>query len=195
MDTRQLRTRAQLRSAILGLAAREPVGTLSVAEVARAAGVTRDTFYRYAASPVELLAGVLDDEVRAIELPAQSGADEFEDALRLLLEHVATHAAVYRAALVDGADGRIRAVLHDVVAARLQEYLSTRPAALPPDVPDGLPRDTARAALVAFSAAGTVGAVTEWLRAGGHAADIPALARTVLAAGPAWWRTPVDGTA
>ncbi|PFG42603.1 TetR family transcriptional regulator [Isoptericola jiangsuensis] len=192
MDPRQQRTRASLRAAILELAGQRPVGTLTVAEVARAAGVTRDTFYRHTTSPVELLAGVLEEELRQIEPPTRDGDDDFVRAETRLLRHVAAHREIYRAALVDGADGRLREVLHEVIAARLDEYLREHPDVAPP-VPGGLPADTARTVLVAYSAAGTVGAIGVWLRDGGDEADIPALARTVIAGGPPAWAGSVAG--
>jgi len=185
MDPRQRRTRTQLRSAILELAARQPVGSLTVAEVARAAGVTRDTFYRHAAGPVELLADVLTDELEQIDLPAHGDAEDFLAALHLLLEHVAGHAPVYRAALVDSTEGRIREILHDVVAARLDAYLAAAPAAVP-RIPGGAPPEVTRRVLVAHCAAGTVAAITVWLGDGAQT-DVAALARTILAAGPTWW--------
>ncbi|MEG3615516.1 TetR/AcrR family transcriptional regulator [Isoptericola haloaureus] len=189
MDPRQRRTRASLRAAILELAGQRPVGELTVAEVARAAGVTRDTFYRHTTSPTELLAGVLEEELRRIEPPQHGEPDEFVRAETQLLHHVVDHRAIYRAALVDGADGRLREVLHTVIAARLDEYLRANPQAAPA-IPGGLPATDARAVLVAYSAAGTVGAISAWLRADGDRADIPALARTIVAGGPPAWYEP-----
>ncbi|WP_418277465.1 TetR/AcrR family transcriptional regulator [Isoptericola jiangsuensis] len=187
MDARQQRTRTHLRSAILDLAALRPVGGLSVAEVARAAGITRDTFYRHCTGPVELLAGVLAEELDRIELGPGGSADEFLDAVTRLLEHVATHAPVYQGALLRSTEGAIRDVLHDVVAERLDAFLRAVPDALP-HVPAGLPDDDAtRAVVVAYCAAGTVAAITVWLHRDADRSEIPGMARTILAAGPRWW--------
>ncbi|WP_278236908.1 TetR/AcrR family transcriptional regulator [Isoptericola sp. AK164] len=193
MDPRQERTRSSLRSAVLDLAAHRPVGSLSVTEVARAAGITRDTFYRHAASPVELLATVLEEELRRIDPPTRGGADEFVRAETRLLQHVAARREIYRRALVEGAEGRVRQVLQAVLAARLGEYLQDHPQDAPA-VPDGLGDDVTREILVAYSAAGTVEAITAWLRAGGDEDDIPALARTIVAVGPPSWNRPVGRT-
>lgn len=190
MDARQRRTRLQLREAILDLAARRPVDSLTVAEVARASGVTRDTFYRHAASPAHLLAAVLEDELAVIEPPARSSADEFVRAEIDLVRHVAAHADLYRAALVAGDDARLRGLLHRVLAARLDEYLAAHPELAPP-VPPDMDAVDARAVWVAYAAAGTVGAIAQWLASGADEATVEPLARTIIAGHPAWWHLPV----
>ncbi|GAA1467241.1 TetR/AcrR family transcriptional regulator [Microbacterium thalassium] len=189
MDARQRRTRENLRRAIYDLASLRPVGALTVSEIAREAGVTRDTFYRHAASPEDLLASVLEEELAGIEPPARSTADEFVRAEIDLVRHVAAHAPLYRAALVDGRDGHLRDVLHRVIATRLDEYLAANPDVVPP-VPDGMDAAGARAVWVAYAAAGTVGAIAQWLRSGAGDTSIEPLARTIIAGHPAWWHLP-----
>ncbi|MFT4305577.1 MAG: helix-turn-helix domain-containing protein, partial [Microbacterium sp.] len=61
MDPRRQRTRERLRGAVLELAAAKPIERVTVAELARAAGVMRDTVYRHTPGPVELLAEVLGE--------------------------------------------------------------------------------------------------------------------------------------
>jgi AcrR family transcriptional regulator len=58
-DPRVARTDRALESAILELAARRPVSTITVADLTEAAGVSRATFYNRHNSPLELLIGVL----------------------------------------------------------------------------------------------------------------------------------------
>ncbi len=106
MDVRQARTRSKLRNAIYAIAAEKHVNKISVAEVARAAEITRDTFYRHGTSPVELLASFLredlDDLGRSIgELPATSGTklSVFDEPERRLLSHIAERSEIYSNAL------------------------------------------------------------------------------------------------
>ena len=73
MDPRQLRTRRRLRETIYTLAAAKPIDEATMTEVARGAGVTRDTVYRHGASPVALLADFLGEELRAV---GAAGADD-----------------------------------------------------------------------------------------------------------------------
>jgi AcrR family transcriptional regulator len=58
-DPRIARTDRALESAILELAARRPVSTITVADLTEAAGISRATFYNRHDSPLELLIGVL----------------------------------------------------------------------------------------------------------------------------------------
>lgn len=51
---------------MLQLAAEQSPQSLSVAAVCRVAGVTRDTFYRHAGSPVDLLASALGEEIAEV---------------------------------------------------------------------------------------------------------------------------------
>jgi AcrR family transcriptional regulator len=201
MDPRQARTRRELRSTIYRLAAEKPIAAVTMAEIAREAGVTRDTVYRHAPSPVDLLADFLGEEIDTItgslDLPAQSGTElsVFDDSERALLEHVLTRAAIYRGAMSPRLASTLRDLLVDRIEHGLAAHLARHPHIAPLPEP-GVAEDTHRRLLVAYAATGTVGAIEEWLREvdarldprseEGRAA-VAAAARTVIAASPSWW--------
>ena len=62
-DPRYLRVRQQLTEAILKLSAEKPADQITVSELTREAGVSRTTFYKHGASPVEYLADVLIGQI------------------------------------------------------------------------------------------------------------------------------------
>ncbi len=102
-DPRYRRVRAQLVSALLALASTRPAETISVAELAADAGVSRATFYAHSTSPAALLAETLIDELRPrldalAEQMSQPSADYIGLWRRIyqgLLEHVRDHRGVY----------------------------------------------------------------------------------------------------
>ncbi|QLD10313.1 TetR/AcrR family transcriptional regulator [Microbacterium oleivorans] len=180
MDPRSIRSRTALRGAVLELAAGKPIGVVSVAEVCRVAGVTRDTFYRHADAPVTLLAEALGAELadmlrRVSELESLSGAEA------LLLEHVRSRGDVYRGALAPSLAAPVRANLEGAVAKGLAAWLVRHPEA----EPSGLREPAAREIAIAYAAGGTVAAIEVWLRSG--AEDVAWATRAILAASPEWW--------
>jgi AcrR family transcriptional regulator len=192
MDPRQARTTEALRSAILGLAAAKPIDDVSVAEVARAASITRETFYRHHASPVDLLAAVLGAELEAMvvanaALPATTGGAEsvFAQPERALVEHVVEHAAIYRNALTPHLTSRLRDVLTDSIQLQLLAHLRRHPQ-IAPTVRGAQADDRARAMFASYAASGTVGAIETWLTTGALD-DTDGAAQTILAASPEWW--------
>jgi AcrR family transcriptional regulator len=176
---------------VYDLAGQRPVTELSVAELCREAGVTRDTFYRHAASPVGLLADVLREELEAVAgAHPELGGGFRPDAgmragVRALLEHVAQHQSVYRNATRPHLLGPLRDVLEAVIRASLTAHAQRYPEILPPEAvsPDDV------AVLAAYAAAGTVGALEEWLKGGPP--DVDRGERLVVAGSPAFWHGPV----
>src|SRR6516164_2195358 len=57
----------RLLDAVRVLAAERPIHQISVAALCHRAGLTRDTFYRYAARPVDVLARAMDDDLPSAE--------------------------------------------------------------------------------------------------------------------------------
>ncbi len=180
MDPRSRRSRQALREAILRRAAERPIAELTVAAVCRDAGVTRDTFYRHADNPTDLLAAALRDELDAVAHDIDDAAT-LGSAERTLLAHVRERADVYRGALEPRLAAPIRAVLEDVVATGLAGWLERHPETGPDGPMAGLPRDIA----VAYATGGTVAAIEAWLRSG--ADDVEEATRSILAASPHWW--------
>jgi len=192
MDPRQARTRRALRDAIYELAAAKPIDQVTVAEVSRAASITRDTFYRHAATPVHLLADFLGEELDDFlaahaDLPERSDSElsVFDESERDLLQHVAGHATIYRNAMSPRLIGPLRDALIDRIETALANHLQRHPN-IAPAREDGIPRERHVRMLVAYAGTGTVGAIEEWLRSG-DLDDIDAAARTIIAASPDWW--------
>jgi AcrR family transcriptional regulator len=181
MDARSLRTREALREAVLGLAEQQPIGDVSVAALCRRADVTRDTFYRYADSPVALLAEVLADEIAELSASFTPGTP-IGDAERRLLEHVISRAEIYRGAMQPLLAPAIRAELERVVRDGLVQWAQQHPGIAPDEIADDA--DSVRLAAT-YAAAGTVGAIELWLREGAH--DVDWAVRAILAASPSWW--------
>ncbi len=180
MDPRAARSRQALRLAALELAAVRPLSELSVAEICRRAGVTRDTFYRHADAPASLVADALRDELDAA-IPATGDLDSLSIAEVALLEHVRAYIDVYRGALEPSFAGPVRAVLEQTVASGLAQWLERHPETEPP-VLEGMP---GQQLAIAYAAGGTVAAVEAWVRSG--AEDVAWASRAILAASPEWW--------
>lgn len=181
MDARALRSRSRLHAAILALAAIRPIHAISVSEVCRDAAITRDTFYRHARSPVELLADALGTELAAATVDAPQH-DSVLAAERALLTHVASRADVYRGALHPGLAAPVRYRLEQLISTGLRLRLEQHPDL----IPDSLRGDSSAVDMaVAYAAAGTVGAIEVWLRTDDRGID--RAASTILAASPEWW--------
>ncbi|MBM7824274.1 AcrR family transcriptional regulator [Arcanobacterium pluranimalium] len=62
-DPRFVRVRENLRAAVFELAAHKPVEEISVAELTRAAGISRTTFYKHGVSPAQFIADLIIEEL------------------------------------------------------------------------------------------------------------------------------------
>jgi AcrR family transcriptional regulator len=187
MDPRQLRTRRALTEAIIELASSRPTDSLSVSEVAERAGISRDTFYRHASSPSELLRSALEEDLAALEMPTEGGEQAFGQAERQLLQHVADHATIYRNALVHGSERHVRDMLVSYISGALERYVDEHPEILPEGI-RALEQPHTRNVAIAYAASGTVGAIESWLRdAETEQLDVAATAEAIVAASPSWW--------
>lgn len=193
-DPRFLRSRERLRAAVLEVAAERPVDDITVTEVCRTAAVTRDTFYRHAGSPTELLVAALEERFETVaraHRDADGGVppEGFGGAERALLAHVLEHRAVYRSAMRPVLLAPLRAALEAIVAEGLVTHLLRHPESLPA----GVDVDDAEALeLVAgYAAAGTIGAIERWIV--GTQPDVERGARLILAASPEFWFRPFGG--
>ncbi|WP_460783236.1 TetR/AcrR family transcriptional regulator [Microbacterium tumbae] len=162
VDARIEATRRRLREAILGLAAVKDVASISVAELTRAAGIERTTFYAHAASPTELLIGLLSEELDPLREAVERTLDEAPGTLAVvgaqlnarLVDHVERHAAIY----ADRGDGRINSALYTA----LSEHTRTALAHVIDHLGDPGDPDERRY-LAAFVGFGVVGAIATWL--------------------------------
>ncbi|MET0162361.1 MAG: TetR/AcrR family transcriptional regulator [Microbacteriaceae bacterium] len=181
---------AKLRAAVLELAAERPVGQLSVTELCRAAGVTRDSFYRFAAGPEELLASAIVAEIDAptpVDLTgldlAQVG-DVLFGGVRQFLGYVHRRSDVLRLAMAPQLSGPVRAVLVAQLETGLRHYVRTHPEIVP--ALDGRAlSDDERAMLIAQTANGSIGAIERWLALGMD--DIDHGVRLIAMGSAGWW--------
>ncbi|HEY0249582.1 MAG TPA: hypothetical protein VGC45_15120 [Gryllotalpicola sp.] len=189
MDPRYRRSREALRAAVYELAAVQPVTEITVTELCRVAGVTKDTFYRHASSPLGLLADMLSEELEAFAAPPAgvAGRAAADGGLRAaehsLLEHVATHAEVYRAAMRPQLTMLLRSNLERIVRDALIAQLHERPEIIPSEVDRD--DEAALRLLASYAASGTVGAIESWLAE--PELDVDRGVRLILAASPRFW--------
>lgn len=190
MDVRQQRSRARLMAAALRLATASPVPTLTVAGVAREAGVHRSTFYELATSPADLVEQALVDELDALRAALLSDTTDDLDAAvtavtRDVLEHVRRHAAIYRRGLADDSGP---ASLHPMLARHFREtgraLVERARLRVAVEVP-GVPSDTVERAALRFVASATVGVIEEWLCT--EPLDVDAFLAVQVRLLPDWW--------
>ncbi len=185
IDARIAQTRSRLTEAILELAATTPVSSISVAAVARRAGINRATFYDHYSSPSDLLADALSAEFDAMRRrylalhdASASPAEALRTGLHRLLGYVESRRAIYERALGGTPEPEVTRILSDAFSAAcfgvLQETVD------PP-----LPRDRARV-IAAFAASGAVASIGDWLASPDLSRD--ELIDVLVEAFPRWWR-------
>jgi AcrR family transcriptional regulator len=200
MDARTRRSRDALVAAAYSLAEQRDIGSITVTDVTNASGISRDTFYRHASDPVDLIATALHAELAhalrefgdllepasALSELSRPANDEhvFAGPARVFLEHVRTHATLYRMAASGSLSGRLQSVLiepaREILAAHLHRHPEIVPAGLAPL------SESSFAMVVAYAAGGTVAAAEAWLVAG-DLDDLDGAVHVVLAASPQWW--------
>jgi len=164
IDPRVERTRRAIWNALLTLSLERGFHAVTVAQIARRAGINRSTFYAHfpdrQAVVREELARLLRDLRARQETPTPETFETFNpanphpNALRWFA-HVAAHADFYSAVLVTGElsafEGEVAALVNGWAEQRLREW----PGPLRPELP--LP------ALIAASTAQNLGLVRWWL--------------------------------
>jgi AcrR family transcriptional regulator len=194
MDPQYARSRESLRAAIYELASTRPATSISVTELCRTAGVTRETFYRHATSPLQLLSDTLQAEIDGFPaawnsaVATEDPAELFPETARAILEHVAAHADVYRAAMQPTLLPPLRANLERMMRPSLIEYLQANPGLIPSGV--GAEDTSGLGMLASYAAAGCVGAIEWWLQEA--QLDLDRGARLLIAATPAFWLSPTE---
>lgn len=184
---------SRLLAAVVELAAREPIHQISVAELCQAAGVTRDTFYRYATRPIDVLAEAMARDLPPVEqLVAQLSEPQAADPLqipgRMILQHIERNLAVYRNALRPHLDSALRDVLLGRILELLTAFVERRPDVLP--LVCGRPPHPAEIRqMVVFTASGIVGAVEEWTRQDPErTTNVERMLAVLFASAAPWWR-------
>jgi AcrR family transcriptional regulator len=186
VDARIVQTTKSLHAAIVELASTTPVSSITVADVTRAAGINRATFYSHATSPGALLTDVLTpelDAIRAADLAARdAGAGTPSEITRRgmerVVDHIVKYREIYRLALPDPLDASTHRVLsrHFEESSMLHiQYHSSG------DLPEGL-SNTLAAGLVAH---GLTGVIENWLT--GKRSSRKSLVDNIVLLLPVWW--------
>lgn len=173
MDARAQRTQELLERTILELAAEKSLSDISVTDIARAAGITRPTFYAHAESPGDLLAVVLGRQLDSLggtlHTPHDDATAWTAAPQQALVDHVIANATIYRNNLDGRLPHEVRNVLIDHTERALIDHFLRHPTALPAAAagtsatdPEVLYRRSALFAEIAAS--GTVAALEAWLR-------------------------------
>lgn len=190
-DLRQRRTRANLRKAVLEVAAERDISGASVADVARRASVDRSTFYAHARSPLDLLTQVLAEELDAMRTQAFSAIDAgqslrriADDVHRTMIDHVLRHEAIYAAVDRLSSKTALWVVLGEHLRQSILQVLQNRPLPLPVERPQAIPLF---AASISHALVGTIEA---WLVAPGPR-NRGLLEQVLNAIYPDWYLAPI----
>src|SRR6516165_8685414 len=188
----------RLLDAVRVLAAERPIHQISVAALCHRAGLTRDTFYRYAARPVDVLARAMDDDLPSAEallalIAPPPAANPLEAPGRAVLEHADRNKAIYQRALHPHLDSALREVLIGRLETLLLGYLQANPESVP-TIGDTTPSAAETRRLAVFTAAGTVGAIENWL-AQERPESVDRMLTLLFSAAAPWWRRRGGSTA
>jgi AcrR family transcriptional regulator len=187
MDPRKQRSRDRLYAAALALAADQPISTLTVTQVADAAGVHRSTFYEHADSPQALVEAALTAELDRLRAELMDDRADAATALTTVttgvLEHILRHREIYRRELTEGG-GALHTMLSRHFRGTTEGLLREGRIRIPVAV-DGVAAADVSDAAARFLADGTVGIIDGWLR---HPRPrVEDFVRLYLALLPSWW--------
>ena len=187
MDPRKQRSRDRLYAAALTLAAAHPISTLTVTQVAEAAGVHRSTFYEHADSPQALVEAALTAELDRLRDELLEDRADPATALTTVtagvLEHILRYREIYRRELADGG-GALHAMLSRHFRGTTVALLREGRIGIPIDA-DGASASDVDDAAARFLADGTVGVIDGWLQ---HPHPrVEDFLRIYLALLPSWW--------
>lgn len=169
------------------LAAQRSVAKLTVSEVCREADVSRDSFYRFATSPSDLLAQYLydDHEVEQVIPGEGNRVNELSAAMRVAVEHAQRNVDIYRNALDPHLPPQIQDALlrgfSRVLLAHVREFPELLPE-LAADDPTGSSTD----AFVSYVAFATLGAIESLVRTGAILDSELSVAVLRAAIAPSW---------
>jgi AcrR family transcriptional regulator len=185
VDARIVQTTKALHTAIVELASTTPVSSITVADVTRAAGINRATFYSHATSPGGLLVDVLTPELDAIraadtELREQGSLDTeaiTRKGMERVVDHLVTYRDIYRLALPDALDASTHRVLAHHFEGSVLGILEHRTT----DLPEGLSVPLA----AGYISHGLVGVIESWLV--GKRTSRKVLVDNMMLLFPSWW--------
>lgn len=199
IDARIRRTQRQLREAALELAAEQRIEDVSVADLARRAGINRATFYKHADSPLQVLREALVDDLDSMraeflgdaEHPDVDFVARWRRAAHDTAAHVARFEPVYRRGFADDASGSVQALLSRHITNSMEALFIERPEMLPPHRPQD--HRLLSAAHAASLGHGLTAILQVWFTAG--ASDVEVYADAVVHSLPQWMLHPQPSTA
>jgi AcrR family transcriptional regulator len=191
MDARSRRSRTALIEAVYRLSVEKGIDRLTVTEVAAAAGVSRDTFYRHSSDPVELLCSALAEELAEsvsayLAMPVIGDSDDsvFLAPAMAVMEHMRAHAAIYRQSPGSKSGARLTALIESAARQVIETHLDNHPEIVPAPL---LPMtDVVRQMSLAYASSGATASFFAWIL-GDDLDDVRRYAQVVLASGPEWW--------
>lgn len=194
LDARIRRTQRQLRDAALELAAEQSIEDVSVADLARRAGINRATFYKHAQSPLQVLREALVDDLDSMRLEFLGDAEDpdadlvalWRQAARNTATHVARFEPVYRRGFADDSSGSVQSLLSRHIANSMQALFIERPEMLPAHRPQD--HELLSAAFAASLGHGLTAILQVWFTAG--ADDVEVYADAVVHSLPEWMLHP-----
>ncbi|KJL43582.1 TetR/AcrR family transcriptional regulator [Microbacterium trichothecenolyticum] len=187
MDPRKQRSRDRLYAAALRLAEDRPIASLTVTQLADAAGVHRSTFYEHAESPEALVEAALTAELDVLRDELMKDRSDAATAVATVTEgvlhHILRHVDIYRRELADGG-GALHAMLSRHFRGTTETLLDRGRVEIAVPVAGATPASVSDAA-ARFLADGTVGIIDGWLR---HPSPrVEDFLRVYLALLPDWW--------
>ena len=187
MDPRKQRSRERLYAAALTLAADQPISSLTVTQIADAAGVHRSTFYEHADSTQGLIEAALTAELDVLRSDLMKDRADAATAVATVTEgvlhHILRHVDIYRRELADGG-GALHAMLSRHFRGTTETLLDRGRVEIAVPVADATAASVSDAA-ARFLADGTVGIIDGWLR---HPSPrVEDFLRVYLALLPDWW--------
>lgn len=133
-DPRSIRTREMLRKALMKLAAKKSLASLTIQDVTRQAGLNRTTFYLHYAGLHELLEDctrALFEEMRAgiyanktLHFPADTTA--LEPFVESVFHHLEKHEKFYRTMLGRQGDPLFRGLFQELLSELIFEPITAR---------------------------------------------------------------------
>lgn len=179
-----------LRAAVVTLAQSKPVTGMTVSEVCRKAGVSRDSFYRFASSPSELLAQYLYDDHDVVGVvpdctDCTHAVKGIIPAMHVLVAHAQRNFEIYRHSI----EPHFPPHLQDALLRRMVEVLEGHVCAFPERLPalDHGRRDpVAVDAFISYLAFATLGAIESLVRSGGIKDTELSVAVLKAAIAPSW---------
>jgi len=187
MDPRKQRSRDRLYAAALALAADRPISSLTVTQIADAAGVHRSTFYEHADSPEGLVEAALTAELDVLRDDLMKDRSDAATAVATVTEgvlhHILRHVDIYRRELADGG-GALHSMLSRHFRGTTTTLLERGRVEIAVSVGAASAASVSDAA-ARFLADGTVGIIDGWLR---HPSPrVEDFLRVYFALLPDWW--------